>query len=486
MLTLRRLGLGLGRLGGGVDAIAPVFTDVAIASSVFSATASEACTGYYVWTTTTTPVVGTTAKASALAASPAQTIAIIIGTNNGAINGEPTASGTYYLHIVGQDAAGNLGALTVASNAYVVTDITAPVLTSLALTTTQPNPTVSGSLSEAATMYYVWTTTVTAIATATIQTNALAASPPQTLAWVTGANSTITTGAPTTPGTYYLHIFPKDPSNNSGVETVSAGYVVTAAQWDLDRTTFSSTVFAVGTQDTQPSGVIVKADGLKLWISGDNGNEIDEYSMSTAWDITTLTFVSVLAIGATDTNISAVAMSSDGTKIFALGNQLDNVYMFALPTAYLLSSASATPTATFAVGGQDITMTGLTFSDDGLFMYTCGSTGDNVYQYTLTVAFDITTASFTRSFGVNTKEGAVASVTFGNSGTIMYICGSSSTSIHAYNLSTAWNISTAVFSKSKSISTETALPTGMFWKPTGDVLFVSDDTNNRILKYTVA
>ena len=52
--------------------------------------------------------------------------------------------------------------------------------------------------------------------------------------------------------------------------------------------------FSVSAQDTVPNGVEFKPDGTKFYIVGDTGNDINEYDLSTPWDISTATFAQAL------------------------------------------------------------------------------------------------------------------------------------------------------------------------------------------------
>lgn len=379
-LTLPRLSLTrLGR-GGAGDIIAPIITGVDIASSVLTAASSEAGTGYYVWDVSTTPIAGATAKTAALAASPAQTITIASGPNTGTVTGLPAPNGSYYLHLVAQDAAGNLGAFTVPS------------------------------------------------ATAEVVLN----------------------------------------------------------QWDLSRMSFPGTAVSVSGKDTFPAGLYVSSDGTVLLLAGDSSNSIHRYTMSPGWSLASLTFAESLLISATDSAITDVYMSPDGTKLFWLGNSTDTVYMHTLPTPYSLVGALVLPTASFALP-QDTGNTGLTFSPDGLSMFTSGSSSDRVNQYTLTVSLDITTASFTRNLSLTGIESTVHFVEFGNAGLALYIAGTGSQTIRRYDLPTAYNLTSAVLSaQTFSLSGITAIPFGFRWNQgTGAQAFMTDDTNNRIIELVV-
>lgn len=87
--------------------------------------------------------------------------------------------------------------------------------------------------------------------------------------------------------------------------------------------------------------------------------------------------------------------------------------------------------------------TGITWKPDGTRMYTVGASSDRVSQYNLSTAWDITTAEDVDtsglSFYVGTQDSNPYRVRFSSDGTRMFIGGISSNTIHIYSLSTAWD-----------------------------------------------
>ena len=74
------------------------------------------------------------------------------------------------------------------------------------------------------------------------------------------------------------------------------------------------------------------------------------------------------------------------------------------------------------------------------------SDNDRVYQYTLSTAWDVTTASYDSiSFSVSSQESITRAGEFSSDGSNMYIVGESSDTVHQYSLSTAWDVSTASY-----------------------------------------
>ena len=86
-------------------------------------------------------------------------------------------------------------------------------------------------------------------------------------------------------------------------------------------------------------------------------------------------------------------MRSNGTDFYYLDNDDDTVYQYTLSTANDISTASYA-SKSFSVASQETTPTGLTFSSDGTKMFVCGQVGDDIVQYTLSTAWDVSTAAF--------------------------------------------------------------------------------------------
>ena len=91
-------------------------------------------------------------------------------------------------------------------------------------------------------------------------------------------------------------------------------------------------------------GIEWSTDGYRLFIVGTRGNGVDEYKLTSAWNISTATHVGYYHIGG---NPSGIHISPDGTKMFIVGNQTDQIKEFNLSVSYRV----ATP-----AGGGDATL----------------------------------------------------------------------------------------------------------------------------------
>jgi len=159
--------------------------------------------------------------------------------------------------------------------------------------------------------------------------------------------------------------------------------------------------------------------------------------------------------------------------MFVIGLINDTLWKYTLSSAYDLSTASYSGDS-FSLATQDGGPYGITFKTDGLKLYIVGTFNDNVYEYDLTAPYDITTLSYNQSFSIATQETSPTGVELSPDGAKMYVVGLSSDSVHEYDLSTAWDISTATFSSSFSVSAQTSQPNGIRFNNDGSIMYVGE------------
>jgi len=97
-----------------------------------------------------------------------------------------------------------------------------------------------------------------------------------------------------------------------------------------------------------------------------------------------------------------VSQNLDGTKMFVVGDAGDDINEYTLSTAFDVSTAFFVDS--FSVAAQETLPTGLAFSSDGAKMFVVGIIGDDVNEYTLTTPFDVSTAFFVDSISVAGQE----------------------------------------------------------------------------------
>lgn len=251
---------------------------------------------------------------------------------------------------------------------------------------------------------------------------------------------------------------------------------------------YSGNSFSITAQETAPNGLFFKPDGLKMYVNGSTGDDVNEYTLSTAWNITTATFVTTFSTAAQDSAPQDIFFKPDGLSMFVIGSTNDTVFQYTLSTAWDVSSASYA-SKSFSVTSQETSPLGLWFKPDGLVMYVVGSTSDTVFQYTLGTAWDVSTASYGSIFhSVAAQDSAPVQVNLSADGTKMWVLGSSGDDIWEYTLGTAWNVSTATPVNNFYIGFQETTPSGMFIDSTASnrVYVIGSGTDTVFQYYTAA
>ena len=88
-----------------------------------------------------------------------------------------------------------------------------------------------------------------------------------------------------------------------------------------------------------------------------------------------------------------------------------------------LSLAEPTFIADFDISSDESSATGITFKPDGTKMYITGIGADKILQYNLTTAFDITSATLEKSVAIGARESKPQDVKFNSDGTVIFILG---------------------------------------------------------------
>ena len=153
------------------------------------------------------------------------------------------------------------------------------------------------------------------------------------------------------------------------------------------------------------------------------------------------------------------------------------------PSTNVYQSGSYTISAN--INANETSNLGVTFSTDGLNMYTSGDTSDAIDQYTVTNPFDVSAITYLRTFSVSALTTAPRGLTFSPDGLNMYVVDDLNNRVIRYILSTAFNISTAGTATTFSVSAQTTAPGyNIQFSPTGLTMFISDQTST-IYTYTL-
>jgi sugar lactone lactonase YvrE len=102
--------------------------------------------------------------------------------------------------------------------------------------------------------------------------------------------------------------------------------------WSIASGVSVGSSFSITSQESAPQGFAFSNDGTKLLLTGTTGDDINYYTLSTPWDITTTSFVGIItAVGPGtlgETAPSGLYWRPDGTKLYLTGTTLDTIFQF--------------------------------------------------------------------------------------------------------------------------------------------------------------
>jgi len=274
-----------------------------------------------------------------------------------------------------------------------------------------------------------------------------------------------------------------DTNINISITPKGTGSLI-ASNVNMLGATYDSVSVSVTAQDGTPNDVSFHANGTKMYMLGGVNDTVYEYTLSTPWVVSSATFSTSFSVTSQDATPHGIFFRPDGLKFYMIGQTSDTVYQYSMSLAWAVATATY-DSVSFSVASQDITPTGVWFRPNGLTMYAVGSTGDSVYQYTLSTAWNVSTATFTQAFSISTLETVPNSVVLTNDGTRMFVCGQSGDDVNVFDLTTPWNITTAVYTGVVSVAAQENGPNGIYVRPDGSKLYVVGSTNDTVYQYSV-
>ena len=218
---------------------------------------------------------------------------------------------------------------------------------------------------------------------------------------------------------------------------VIAEYTLTGA-YCIDTASFVDSLSVKSAID--PRGVAFSRSGERMFVVGTTSDDITEYILSEAWDVSSATSVDSLSVNSQDTNPAGIVFSKSGHKMFVVGHTGEDINEYTFPVNGTVSSASFVDS--FSVSTQEENPRGMAFSKSGEKMFVVGS-GGSVDEYTLSAAWDVSSASYAHGFSVESQENEARDVWFDSSGKTMFVVGITGDDINVYKLTVAWDVSSA-------------------------------------------
>ncbi len=196
-----------------------------------------------------------------------------------------------------------------------------------------------------------------------------------------------------------------------------------------------------------PYSLQFNTDGTKMFFV-QLGGDLFEFSLSTAFDISPS---SVAANGDAENrtlgngNTTGFAFNADGTKLFAVDNgDIKQVDEYSLSTGFDITTISHE--TSLNISTNTATPKSIAFSSDGTTMFILDG-NNQIDEYVLTTGYDVTTAKYVDTFDFTNTTSPWA-ITLNNIGTKLYIAENKDGGVNEYELGAAYNLTTPTLSSS--------------------------------------
>jgi sugar lactone lactonase YvrE len=311
---------------------------------------------------------------------------------------------------------------------------------------------------------------------------AFAATKAQSVGTVTGSDVDLSSGQ------YFEYTPAADTTftfSNAPASGTAAGFALkvtgadVGASYDIANASYTTSSPSLQSVASSPRGLAFKADGTKMYVSSIDNFAVYQYSLSTAWDASTASYDSVSFSVSSETTLPVeIFFKPDGTEMYIASISPASVFQYTLSTAWDISSASFTGSFSVAVNMDAI------LKSDGTKMFTLS--GTTITSHTLSTAWSVTSASSDGvTFSTSSQEGDPRALFVTPDGLKLFVVGSATDAVYRYSLPSSWSLSGASYdSVSFSVAAQDTLPFGLEFKTDGKIMYILGATGTVVDQYT--
>jgi len=272
------------------------------------------------------------------------------------------------------------------------------------------------------------------------------------------------------------------PSSGSIIANRAGGFVWTDP--DVSSPTHLSAKDYALTSGT--GGIAFSQNGENMYTVDNATDTVTWHTLSTAWDLGTASTTGTTAnFTSVESSLKDVFISPDGTKFYICGTSSDKIQEYTLSTPYDISTA----TASFATDAIGIGVANMWFQPNGARVY--WGNADSIGYLSLSTPFDLSTYSSTQTVSSGIDSGfttTVGGIWLSQNGLKLYIADTLRDTIVMYNLSTEWDLT----SRSSTADVSSALTTGgsmiargLFFNPDADAMYIGNDGSNELQQFSL-
>ena len=195
--------------------------------------------------------------------------------------------------------------------------------------------------------------------------------------------------------------------------------------------------------------------------------------------------------GVTQRLAHGITFKPDGTKMFVVGMTQDRIFEFDLSTAFDISTATISSNE-YNHGSENTNATDIKFNSDGTKLFLAGISHQEINVYNLSTSYDVSTSVHQNTY-FNGDGLEFVAIAFNTNGTKLFIYDKTGDdSIKQYSLGSPFDLSNAVLQKeytgtsSKTLVTINKNPQGFAFSSDGSKMYVTGEGTKKIKEFTLS
>lgn len=234
--------------------------------------------------------------------------------------------------------------------------------------------------------------------------------------------------------------------------------------WDLSGLSSSVALLDVTSQQPIHYCLTFKPDGTKVYIAGLGSGLLDEYNLTTAWDISSGVYNQSFDLA---TSSEGISFNNDGSKLFVSSS--NRIREYTLSTPWDISSTTYVQQSFFSTLELGEAINGIEFGDSGNKLYIVAPTF--VESYSLATPYSIQNKTLLARFNLSFSD--AEDLRLSSEGDRLYVLDRYN-DLYEYSLSTNWDISSSTLLNTAQVSD--IITTGLAFKDDGTRLYVTGVT----------
>jgi sugar lactone lactonase YvrE len=232
-----------------------------------------------------------------------------------------------------------------------------------------------------------------------------------------------------------------------------------------------------------PQRIRFKPDGTVMYINETTNDRVNQYNLSSAWDVTTLSADGFLDYSPPVNIAQDFILSHTGRNLFVFSSSpADTIYRYDIDPAYDISGVTTSDqNASFAPGAGG-GFNSMAFNGDGTRLFLKSNGSNVVSYYDLGTAYDLSTAGSESTITITGGDTGADEMEFTNNGFTFTLFEFSNDVVQVFTLSAAYDLSTATLT-----DTSPTLPRAGLRYPTfgdsGNLVFFMDAGVDDIYAY---